>query len=473
LDSLQLLQFLPSQLLPFLPLRMHFNAFVAGAMAFGLAAAAPAELNQRDGASPTFKATSVCASSPASSSSSAAYTKPIRSVRNIQVGVRPYYLVQNMTDSPLKRKLESCYEDTLHTTDFSISHRGAALQFPEHTVEGRAAAVRQGAGIIECDVSFTKDRQLVCRHSQCDLHTSTNILLIPELAAKCTQPFVPASGNKTATASCCTSDITLSEFKRLCGKQDGFNASATTPQYYQNGTPNWRTELYSTCGTVSSHKEFIQEINKFGLSFTPEAKLPVVKMPFQGNYTQEMYIQQLIDEYKEAGIHPSRVWLQSFVLSDILYWVKAEPEFAKQAVFLDERVETLDGYIAAVAGMQDLANKGVKIIAPAFPFLLQVNATTKQIVPSNYTIAAQKAGLKFITWSLERSGPLANVAKNKDYYYNTILDVIKTDGQMFEMLDVLAQKVKILGMFSDWPATVTYYANCMGLKGGFLDPDRN
>jgi glycerophosphoryl diester phosphodiesterase len=24
--------------------------------------------------------------------------------------------------------------------------------------------------------------------------------------------------------------------------------------------------------------------------------------------------------------------------------------------------------------------------------------------------------------------------------------------------------VKVLGIFSDWPATVTYYANCMGLK---------
>lgn len=31
-------------------------------------------------------------------------------------------------------------------------------------------------------------------------------------------------------------------------------------------------------------------------------------------------------------------------------------------------------------------------------------------------------------------------------------------------LDVLARRVGILGIFSDWPATVTYYANCMNLK---------
>jgi glycerophosphoryl diester phosphodiesterase len=35
---------------------------------------------------------------------------------------------------------------------------------------------------------------------------------------------------------------------------------------------------------------------------------------------------------------------------------------------------------------------------------------------------------------------------------------------MYQVLDVLAQDVKIRGIFSDWPATVTYYANCVGLK---------
>ena len=48
-----------------------------------------------------------------------------------------------------------------------------------------------GAGILECDVTFTNDGQLVCRHDQCDLHTTTNILVTP-LAAKCSEPFSPA-----------------------------------------------------------------------------------------------------------------------------------------------------------------------------------------------------------------------------------------------------------------------------------------
>jgi len=47
--------------------------------------------------------------------------------------------------------------------------------------------------------------------------------------------------------------------------------------------------------------------------------------------------------------------------------------------------------------------------------------------------------------------------------YEPVNDVINNDGDMYTVLDVLAKKVGISGIFSDWPATVTYYANCMGL----------
>ena len=85
--------------------------------------------------------------------------------QNLHVGPRPYYLVEDMDPSPLKRTLQQCSEKSLEKTDFSIGHRGAALQFPEHTKESYKAAARMGAGIVECDVTFTKDEQLVCRHA--------------------------------------------------------------------------------------------------------------------------------------------------------------------------------------------------------------------------------------------------------------------------------------------------------------------
>src|ERR1700675_73201 len=144
--------------------------------------------------------------------------------REAQVGPRPFYLVDKMKDGPLKQQLSQC-TGPFHRTGFSVGHRGAALQFPEHSRESYMAAARMGAGVIECDVTFTKDRQLVCRHSQCDLHTTTNILSVPALPAKCSQGFRPAdpATGKKASAKCCTSDITLAEFKMLSAKMDGFN----------------------------------------------------------------------------------------------------------------------------------------------------------------------------------------------------------------------------------------------------------
>jgi plasmid stabilization system protein ParE len=44
------------------------------------------------------------------------------------------------------------------------------------------------------------------------------------------------------------------------------------------------------------------------------------------------------------------------------------------------------------------------------------------------------------------------------------LDALHNDGDILTTLDVLAWQVGIRGIFSDWSATVSYYANCVGLK---------
>lgn len=387
---------------------------------------------------------------------------PRREPLNVQVGPRPYYLVDDMDESPLKKKLESCMEKPLKKSSFSIGHRGAPLQFPEHTQESYEAAARMGAGIVECDVTFTKDQELVCRHSQCDLHTTTNILAIPELAAKCSEtftPYDPATG-KAASAKCCTSDITLAEFRTLCGKMDASNPKAATPQEYLGGTAAFRTDLYSTCGTLLTHAESIDLFSSLDVKFTPELKAPSVPMPFQGSFTQEKYAQKMIEEYKEARVDPKKVFAQSFGLQDVLYWVRNEPKFGKQAVYLDERVDFPGGYETAIAGMGDLTAQGVRIIAPPMWALLKLDAAGR-IVPSEYALSAKAAGLGIITWTLERSGLLKD---HGGYYYQSITPAIDNDGDMYNVLDVLAKKVGVMGVFADWPGTVTYYANCMGLK---------
>jgi len=381
-------------------------------------------------------------------------------ISNIQVGQRPYFLVADMAASPLKDKLQSCANGPFVKTDFSIGHRGAALMFPEHTQESYEAAARMGAGIVECDVTFTKDKALVCRHAQNDLHTTTNILATP-LAAKCTQGFTPHDpvANTPASAECRTSDITLAEFKTLRGKMDAANTKARTVAEYMAGTASWRTDLYSgpTSGTLMTHAESIALFTRLGVKMTPELKSASVSMPFDG-FSQENYAQKMLDEYKAANVPPARVFAQSFNKNDVLYWVNNEPAFGKQAVFLDSAEKAAD--LPSLAQLQSYKKDGIQIVAP--PLFALLDTSNGKLVASSYAKNAQLAGLGIIAWSLERSGVLANGTPG--WYYQTVSSAIQREGDTMRVLDVLAKDVGIMGIFSDWPATVTYYASCMGLK---------
>ena len=385
-----------------------------------------------------------------------------------QIGPRPFHLVDGMKPGSLQDRLKACATDRTYVAkQFSVSHRGAPLQFPEHTREGVLAAARMGAGIIECDVAFTRDRQLVCRHAQCDLHTTTDILARPELAAKCTMPFAPADAatGRKASAKCCTSDLTLSEFKALKPKMDAADPEATTLSAYMNATPRWRTDLYADGATLMSHREYIALVKSLGRRFTPELKAPEVPMPFEGTYTQDRYAQQLIDEYREAGISPDDVYPQSFQLRDVLYWLAKEPAFGRQAVFLDDRDERVPGFDPMRPetwrpGMAALRDQGVRILAPPLWMLVTTDAENR-IVPSAYARAARAAGLDLMAWSLERSGPLKD---GGGPYYRSVRPAIDRDGDMLTLLDVLHREVGVRGVFSDWPATTTFYANCVGAE---------
>lgn len=380
-------------------------------------------------------------------------------------GPRPAYLIGQMEEGELRTKLQSCLGQTPARTDFSIGHRGAPMMFPEHTVESNVAAAGMGAGILECDVTFTKDHELVCRHAQNDLATTTDILT-SELASTCVAPFTPAGDGTEAAAECRTSEITLAEFRTLEPKMDSFDASATTPEAAQGGVAGFRTTGYQGDTTLMTHAESIELFRSMGAKFTPELKSASVGMPHEG-FTQEDYAQKLVDEYKAAGVPPSDVWLQSFDLSDIRYWIENEPEFGAQAVYLDDRDGAsdedegpLDPMDATTfkPSMQELHDMGVRYIAP--PIWMLLTAQDGKIVPSVYAEEAKAAGLEIITWSLERSGPLAG---GGGWYYQSVNDLIDGDGDMYEVVDVLAQDVGVAGIFSDWPATVTFYANCMGL----------
>ena len=379
-----------------------------------------------------------------------------------QVGPRPFFLLDAMPDGELKTALEQCGQGPFFRSEFSIGHRGAPMQFPEHTRESYVAADRMGAGIQECDVTFTADKELVCRHSQCDLHTTTDILLT-DLAGQCSEPFTPASGDTPASAKCCTSDITLAEYRTLVGKMDAADTSATTvEEYVGGGVADWRTELYEQSGTLMTHAESIELFKEMGVRMTPELKSADVEMPFDG-FSQEDYAQKLVDEYVAAGVPASDVFAQSFDLADIEYWIANAPEFGAQAVYLDDRYDE-DGFDHTDpstwdVSMAELKERGVEYLAPPLWMLVAPGeGDGYRPVPSVYAEEAKAAGLKLITWTLERSGPLAS---GGGWYYQTTAPT--NDADALVLLDVLAKDVGVEGVFSDWPGTTTFYANCMGL----------
>jgi len=409
---------------------------------------------------------------------------------SIQLGPRPFYLVDGMEDGPLKHRLLQCKDGPFRRTDFSIGHRGAALQFPEHTKESYEAGARQGAGIVECDTTFTKDGHLVCRHAENDLHTTTNILVTP-LAEKCTKKFTPATFDATgkrltaASAECRTSDLTLAEFKSLTGKMDASNPNARTPAEFLGGTAPFRTDLYTGRGTLMTLRESIELNQKLGVKHTPELKESVVDPALgkkrieevfkatAGRTAQQNYAQAFADTLAEAGVRPRDAWPQSFNVEDVLYWIK-NTRYGRQAVYLldfnaddpvnDIVIQPPYDQMDRMAYFHMLKRNGVRIIAPPVPALLAVDANGR-IVPSKLARDLKAVGFDIITWTFERSDLRFGASRAGFYYdFDPQGRALKTDSDMYKALDVLAKDVKILGIFSDWPATVTYYANCMGLK---------
>ena len=306
---------------------------------------------------------------------------------------------------------------------------------------------------------------MVCRHAQNDLHTTTNIL-VTDLAKTCIKPFTPAvlgpSGEVVtpASAECRTSEITLAEFKTLHGKMDAFNPAAQTAEEFLGGTANFRTDLYAgpTSGQLMTFAESVELFKTLGVKQTPELKFPSVTMPFDG-FTQEMYAQKMIDELKAADVRPRDVFPQSFNKPDVLYWIKAEPAFGRQAVFLDDASTVAD--LPSFADLVGYRKEGIRIWAPPTFALLSLDGSNR-IVASQSAHDAKQAGLDIITWTLERSGILAD--GNNGFYYQTIDAAITREGDLYKVIDVLAKEVEVIGIFSDWAAPVTFYANCMGLK---------
>lgn len=197
-----------------------------------------------------------------------------------------------------------------------------------------------------------------------------------------------------------------------------------------------------------SHAESIAIINSAGRKFTPELKTFT-----RGNLTitYDQVRQKVVDEYKNARIEPSRVFLQSFNEPDVMYWVTNEPAFGAQAVMLDGNY----AFGGNAQRLGYLGSMGVRYVAPPIGQLITLAPNGMGIVPSPYVAAANTAGMRIITWTVERNyacwpaQPATRANATACQSFNEL-----------ELIDAL-HNMGVVGVFSDWPATTTFYANCM------------
>ena len=90
----------------------------------------------------------------------------------------------------------------------------------------------------------------------------------------------------------------------------------------------------------------------------------------------------------------------------------------------------------------------MKIVAPPLSVLLELDAND-EIVESQYAKLIKSYGFKIITWTFERTD-LRRGAKGVGFYWDFDKEgnAVRKDSDMYKALDVLARKVKILGIFS-------------------------
>jgi glycerophosphoryl diester phosphodiesterase len=373
------------------------------------------------------------------------------------------WLVERLTDAPLRARLSACLDgQPTVASAFSIGHRGASLHYPEHTRESYLEAARQGAGIIECDVTFTRDGTLICRHDQCDLHRTTNILETA-LADRCARPFTPADplSGTPASALCCAGDLAAAEFLSLCGRHDRVDPGATSlAAYLAPGVPD--QDLVGTgCPALMTHSDSIALFRALGAGMIPELKVPQDRAIFTDNFTLTDFAREMVEAYRAAGIPPTQVWLQSFALDIVEYWLQAFPEFAAQVVWLDGRYAD-PGFDPAEPAtwspsMAELRAMGLHYLAPPIPLLLTL--ADGAITISAYAQAARGAGLALVPWTLERPG---TIGTDGGFYLHPVRAALHDEGDVFKVLHSLAHEAGVVGVFSDWPATTTFYANCLG-----------
>ncbi len=389
----------------------------------------------------------------------------------ISLGPTPYFILsqllsdvtrdENEIDSSmeLKNMLNKCAKENniFQASQLIASADGinnidhGRMPYPPHTLTSYEAALRMGAGMIQCPVTFSKDRKLVCRKEQCDLHYTTDVLTHPDqrLASKCSHPFIPSDGfNRPAQVKCCTSDFTLEELQMLNCRCSGDVSARSTDVNVWGMTVLDYLGTSPTCvaAKIPSHEEYIKLVDSWGANFAP-TQVPFIDSEDVHDYTQEMLSRQIMSTYVEGfDIDPARIFPISQSVKDLVLWRKEFPLHSRNSIALDLINEDVTDMDSLKEHFSSFLKSGVfNVIAHNVGMILKQSEgsdSSHSFQSTAYSRVAAEMGLSiFAMWT----GPIT-----QDFNALHILHHLKAQGG-------------VQGIFADvsFVPITTFYDNCL------------
>jgi len=190
---------------------------------------------------------------------------------------------------------------------FVIAHRGASAYRPEHTLEGYALAIEQGADAIEPDLVVTRDGVLICRHEN-EIGGTTDVAQHAEFADRRTRKRIDGDDVEGWFAE----DFTLAEIRTLRARERLPTLRVDSARYDGRfGIPTF-AEVIALAANASRP-----------VAIYPETKHPTY-FEHEGRHLDGTPIAQslsrlLVAELVRSGFtDASRIYIQSFEIANLI-----------------------------------------------------------------------------------------------------------------------------------------------------------
>ena len=280
----------------------------------------------------------------------------------------------------------SCKNATL----LEISNRGSYVRtsIRSFSVEGYQMAIDQGADVIECDMTVTKDKQIICLHEANIGHT-TNVASIPEFSDRRTNynipnEFIGEIRHKLVENEWFSVDFTLSELKRHRKVQSN---KLRDPGY---------DGLYEIA-TLEDIIEVVKQSNRtVGLHLETKSPRWINSLPLMGGTTIE---QLVVDVLNSHGYTRKRdpVFLQLFE-EDSLYRLKELTNLPLVKLFDHPNVNTSDAKLKEWS--RSFYGIGVWKILIIPSYSIETGYKNKLGTPTDLVKRAHQHGLRVHTYTM-------------------------------------------------------------------------